>query len=108
MSDPNESRLRAAPRRSLKTTALALAVLIGVALWIWLQGSEQRAIGNLPEAERVALYERTLANVQSVCVSPDLALDEYCRDQARILLEFPECDADCREQARVQAGRRNP
>jgi hypothetical protein len=77
-----------------------------VAAWIWLEGSERRAIRNLPADERAALYERTLANVRTVCASPDLALHEYCREQARILLEFPECDEACRDLARIQIGRR--
>jgi len=108
MSDPNHEGASEAPRRSLRSMILALSVLIAVSLWIWSQGSEQRAIRNLPATERNALYQRTLANVQTVCASGDLALDEYCRDQARFLLEFPECDAACREQARVQVGRREP
>ena len=87
---------------------LALGALAAVAFWVWSLWSEQRAIRSLPEGERVALYERTLANLQSVCASPDPALADYCREQARILLEFPECDEACRELARLQIGRRSP
>ena len=105
---PNDAARGETPRRSLRAVAASLAVLAAVALLVWWQGSEQRAIRNLPAVERAALYERTLANVRSVCASPDLALDEYCREQTRILLEFPECDDACREAARGQIGRRHP
>jgi hypothetical protein len=84
---------------------LALSVLGALGLWIWLQGSEHRAILDLPADQRAALYERTLANVQTVCASQDLALDEFCREQARILLELPECDEGCRAIAHMQIGR---
>lgn len=87
---------------------LALSVLIAIGVWIWFQGSEQRAIRNLPADERAALYRRTRANVETVCASQDLALEEYCRDQARLLLEFPECDDACREMASTRVGSRAP
>lgn len=108
MSSPNDAAAGETPRRSLKPVTLSLAVLAAVALWIWWQGSEQRALRDLPAAERAALYERTRANLESVCASSDLALDEYCREQARILLELPECDGACRELGRAQVGRRGP
>jgi hypothetical protein len=107
MSVPNDAAGEA-PRRSLKTVVLSLAVLVALATWVWWQGSEQRALHNLPAAERAALYERTLANVQTVCASSDPALDGYCREQARILLELPECDEPCRALGRTQVGRRGP
>ncbi len=38
----------------------------------------------LPADERAVLYEHTLANLQTVCAIADLALDDYCRELARI------------------------
>ena len=108
MTDPTRDAADDSPRGSFKALLLALAVLVAVMLWIWSQGAEQRALRDLPAAERAALYERTLANLHNVCASSDLALDEYCRDQARILRELPECDEACRELARAQVGRRGP
>ena len=108
MTDPTRDAADDSPRGSFKALLLALAVLVAVMFWIWSQGAEQRALRDLPADERAALYERTLENVQSVCASPDLALDEYCRDQARTLLELPECDEGCRELGRTQVGRRTP
>jgi len=88
-----------------RTIAIALAVLIAVGLWLWFAGAEQRAIRSLPRDERAALYQRTLENVRTICASSDLALGPYCAEQSRILLLFAECDADCRELARLQLGR---
>jgi hypothetical protein len=108
MSDPNPDGAREAPRRRPRSMLLALSLLIAIGVWIWWQGSERRAIRNLPVYERAALYQRTLANVKTVCGSSDLALEEYCRDQARLLLEFPECDDVCREMASTRIGSRAP
>lgn len=94
-------------RQSRFTRSLWLAVVIsfGVGYWVWSMGTEQRAIRRLPRSERVALYQRTLENVQTICASPDLALGPYCAEQARILLLFSECDDECRRIAGLQLGR---
>ena len=89
----------------MKSLVIALCVLAVAAWWIWSLGAEQRAIRSLPRDERAALYQRTLENVQTICASSDLALGPYCAEQSRILLLFAECDADCRELARLQLGR---
>lgn len=91
--------------RSTRPIAIALAALIAVGLWLWFAGSEQRAIRRLPRDQRVALYQRTLENVRTICANTDLALGPYCAEQARILLLFAECDASCRELAGLQLGR---
>jgi hypothetical protein len=95
-------------RKSRFTTRslwLALAIALGVGFWVWSEGSEQRAIHRLPRDERLALYQRTLENVRTICVSQDLALGPYCAEQARILLLFAECDDECRRLAALQIGR---
>jgi len=106
MSEPGPERASGAPRPTLRPMVLAAFVLAAVAIWIWSQGAERRGFRGLPADERKAVYLRTLENLQTVCASPDLALEEYCREQARVLLAFPECDASCREIARLQIGRR--
>jgi hypothetical protein len=92
----------------LRSTILALCVIGAIAFWIWSEGAERRALRDLPEAEREAVYRRTLENYGAVCASGDLALDEYCRGQAQILLAFPECDEACRALAGHTLGRRGP
>jgi hypothetical protein len=84
---------------------VAGALVLGVGLWVWCAGAEQRAIRRLPRDERIALFQRTLENVRSTCADDDPALGAYCADQARILLLFAECDASCRELAGLQLGR---
>jgi hypothetical protein len=41
------------------------------------------------------MYQRTLANVRATCSPPAPAVESHCRDLAALLLDFPECDADC-------------
>ncbi len=108
MANETDSRGRGESRRALTSILVALGVLGGVAFWIWSQGAERRAIHDLPPDARKAVYARTLENVRSVCKTPDLALEEYCREQAALLLEFPECDDPCRELAYGRIVRRAP
>lgn len=93
------------PRFTSRTLLIAGALVLGVGFWVWSLGGEQRAIRRLPRDERIALYQRTLENVRTICASTDLALGAYCSEQARILLLFAECDAECRELAGLQLGR---
>jgi hypothetical protein len=51
----------------------------------------------LPPAERVALVERTLRNLDALCTDPALA--RQCEAEARLLLLVPECDPRCRQTA---------
>jgi len=92
-------------RSTRRAIGFALACVIGAGVWVWFSGSEQRAIRRLPPGERIALYQRTLENVRTICASDDLALGPYCAEQARILLLFAECDESCRQLAGLQLGR---
>jgi hypothetical protein len=92
-------------RLTTRSILIAVAVVLGIALWTWLLSAEQRAIRGLPRDERIALYQRTLENVRTICANTDPALGPYCTEQARILLLFAECDAECRELAGRQVGR---
>lgn len=77
--------------------AFIVAGLIMAVVLIWSQTAEQRAIRHLPASERKALYERTLSTLRSPCSSSQRSngLADFCRDQARFVLEFPECDTPC-------------
>ncbi|HEX7508336.1 MAG TPA: hypothetical protein VF550_16290 [Polyangia bacterium] len=59
----------------------------------------------MPQPERQALYARTLQNLRSVCSPPSDALHDFCRDQARLALEFSECDRACQQLADRQLSR---
>lgn len=67
---------------------LALAVVGG---WAWQQASRR---GGSPQ-HRAEMFQQALQNVQARCVPPKAELESYCRDHATLLLDYPECDAEC-------------
>lgn len=92
------------PTRDKALRALG-AVLVMVALFAALMhgaGSETRALRRLPVEERSALYARTMENLATVCRGDGkLFLSDFCQEQARLALAFPECDTACTEVARA-------
>jgi hypothetical protein len=91
----------AGPRRKVLLPIVLVALaLIAVAVWAWDLGAERRAIEQLPPEERHALFERTRANVDTLC-RPEAESGglRLCREQAKLLLAFPECDEACRRRA---------
>jgi hypothetical protein len=72
--------------------------LVVVSLFLFGADTERRAVRRLPEGERRALFERTLRTLETSCARAKRSrgLDDYCREQAEFLLNFPECDAACR------------
>jgi hypothetical protein len=59
-----------------------------------------KRIGVLPDDLRIALFQRTMSEVGSVCTNR-LALEsgdlhEHCLNQAHFLARFPECGPSCR------------
>jgi hypothetical protein len=87
------------PRRALIAAALVLAFVTAALFWTrW--GSRGRAqIEQLPDADRRALYDRTLADLRLCATAEGFALREHCSHQAELILSFSECDAACRELA---------
>lgn len=99
------SRHPAGPR--LRAGAAALVAFAVLALLLYLSASdtpgERAAIGQLPEVERQALYERTLRSLETTCRGgerPD-GLERFCREQAEFVVQFPQCDAGCQRLART-------
>jgi cytochrome b pre-mRNA-processing protein 3 len=86
------------------SAVVVVGMLTAIAvIWIWTQGRENRAIEALPDAERRALYSRTLEDLRTVCATSHSSdLDLHCEAQARFILKFPECDAACQRLARWQ------
>ena len=81
--------------------AFLLAALVALSLR---PDPDRRWLASLPGSDRAALYQRTLANVESLC-PPGAELTDRCVDEARFLARFPECDAACREKvARILPG----
>jgi cytochrome b pre-mRNA-processing protein 3 len=99
----HSSSVRPPRRRAPKATAivalaLVAAALVVVGVFLFDPDTERRAVRRLPEAERRALYGRTLRTLETSCAPAERSrgLDDYCREQAEFLLNFPECDAACR------------
>lgn len=81
------------------TILLCLAAFAGISFW----ESERDAssVRSMPEGERKALYERTMETLRTVCSGEHAsAVPDLCRDQAELVVTFPECDDACRELAR--------
>ena len=88
-----------------KAAAFTITIVAGFALYLYWAGAERRAIHNLPVGERRALFERTLKNLRSLCSPAEESLRSFCLDQARLALEFPECDRACRDLSDRQLAR---
>lgn len=92
-------------RNSQKGTLSWLIVALITAVfgvWVWESARSDRAARNLPPAERIALYERTLETLQTTCAhADDVELVKFCRQQAEFVLRLRECDDACHELARV-------
>jgi len=73
-----------------------LALLVG-----WL-ASERRAVLAMEPAAREAVFREAWEGFQRLCVETrEAALRARCREEARFLLLFPECQGACREQGRA-------
>ncbi len=83
-----------------RTPVAAAFGVAALALAGWLVSSRPAAtLRDLPAGERAALVDRTLANLKDVCHGADRPRD-FCREQATMVLQLPECDGGCREEAR--------
>lgn len=79
----------------------AVVLLVTAGYWWWSSEGEGREIRALPPAQRQGLYQRTMENLKTVCdPAPGRSMREFCREQATLALQFPECDDDCRRTAR--------
>lgn len=89
-------------RRIAIFVAIAAAVVAVLALWRADRGEERQAIEQLSGQERRALYERTLNTLRTSCDPKTLpqGLDDFCREQAEFVVQFPECDDVCRSLAK--------
>jgi hypothetical protein len=86
------------PSRRHVGIAFGVAILAAL-LWAWSGLRDTRAMRNLPAVERAALCQRTRENLREICQGRDRPR-EFCRAQATLLLDLPECDVDCQGEAR--------
>lgn len=89
--------------RHWMTGAAVVLVLGGVlASWMLSDRTEEKTVRDMDPADRSALHEATLRNVDLLCARADTetVLRDRCSDAAAFLLAFPECDEACRDHAR--------
>lgn len=78
---------------------LSLALLL---CW-WMADDDAGEVRALPDAERLPLYHRAVANLRNVCdPGAPRSLRDFCRREAELVLRFRECDSEpaCQELAR--------
>jgi len=91
MTDSADQRPKQSGRgRGFVLWLLMLAVVLTGA-WLWQIASRKQT----QDAHRAEMFQRTLESVRSACFPPKAGVESYCRDQALLLLEFPECDPAC-------------
>lgn len=84
--------------RRIAWLAVPLVLAASLAVLFFVQKRVEHEIAELPPSERRAFYERTLETLRATCsraAGPEVS--EYCRQQARFITHFPECDAACRD-----------
>lgn len=101
MSRANPHPAPAPPGSSANLARILAVAALGIAFafaWSWRSGREERALLAMPAEERMELYRRQLADLTTLCAAPDWeqAFSPRCRDLARFLAGFPECDSSCR------------
>ncbi len=84
------------PRRALIAVAIAVALVTGALLWTSVRLIRGAQVARLPEAQRHALYERTRADLELCASAAGKLIKKHCEHQADLIVEFPECAADCR------------
>jgi len=95
------------PFRLLAPLPLGVLALLLLALLTFLATrylGERRLLEDMPPARRAVLLRSELEAFRLRC-GPDVAhrSDLVCRERARALLHFPECDAACKEAVEAYA-----
>ena len=72
--------------------------LVGLGVWLWVQGSEGGGLRAMSPAQREAFYQEAWAEQRARCLEVDGPRDPEprCRKRAEYLLQFPQCDEACR------------
>ena len=74
---------------------LLLALLAWTALLAWREHRVKADILGLPAPARHAVYTHAVDELRSICTA-EPGLHDHCAAQAAFVLNFPDCDADCR------------
>jgi hypothetical protein len=95
-------RTTRAARWAMIAAAIGLLVIGLLAVWWWSEGAERRAILRLSAQERAELYRREIETLETLCGRGPRgdALHNECARRAAFVLQFPECDDECKTLAR--------
>jgi len=84
---------------------LLSAIAVAGGVWWWSATAEDRALRALPEPERRGLYRRTMDNLQTICEpAAPRSMRDFCRAQAELVAQLPDCDGSCQEIASRHLG----
>ena len=83
---------------AVRIAKFLLVITFGmVAVAVWYRRSTRFALLDVPAGERRVLYGKTMEAFRELCSnSPGPAFEAKCRDDAALLIQFPECDDACR------------
>jgi hypothetical protein len=78
---------------------LAIAVVLGLLLGMlyWFADPQRREAREMPPGERRELYLHVIHGVEAFCRADAAAPDRWCRAQAELLVDLPECDDPCQK-----------
>ena len=82
---------------------LGIAAVLGLLLGMlyWFADPERQDAREMPPAERRELYLHVVHGMDAFCRAEGVAPDRWCRAQADLLVDLPECDEPCRQMASV-------
>jgi hypothetical protein len=91
----------AGEKRVRRGVVLGVVLLVLGAVWLYLQGGENRALNAMSPVQRAALFEETRDSLRLTClkdagVKSGGRLEKRCQKQADFLTRFPECGEACR------------
>lgn len=96
-------RARTAGRWRRLWIGIAVCAVAAAAVAYSEAAGRRRTARSIPDEQRVAVFERTLDEVQRSCGGrPDGVLGEHCRELASFLSRFDECRGECEALVRGQ------
>jgi hypothetical protein len=87
------------PRRALISVAIAVAIVTGALFLTSVRLVRGAQVARLPEDQRRALYQRMQADLELCATGSGSLIEKHCEHQAQLIVELPECQAQCRELA---------
>src|SRR5688572_33018487 len=85
------------PRRALIAVAIAVAVVTGALFLTSVRLVRGAQVARLPEDQRRALYQRMHADLELCAGDAGKLIKKHCEHQAQLIVELPECQAECRK-----------